>query len=167
MINSTQVDLLHKITTHNIQGFHRIFCDQRPSLFEIGNIIGDCGKGKYSWADSVKLADPQSTTNEKLAGPLKNMGAPTKLLYLSIFEILKSCQKCIFGPVKHEKFPWCLVGSHYTMTVQIMATAKATHCWSPSRQGSFFADDIFRCIFVNEMFCILIEISLRFFPRVQ
>ena len=25
-----------------------------------------------------------------------------------------------------------------------------------------FADDIFRCIFVNEMFCILINISLKF-----
>ena len=27
------------------------------------------------------------------------------------------------------------------------------------------ADDIFRCIFVNEKFCILIEISLKFVPK--
>ena len=28
--------------------------------------------------------------------------------------------------------------------------------------AAFFADDIFRCIFVNEKFCILIKISLKF-----
>ena len=29
------------------------------------------------------------------------------------------------------------------------------------------ADDIFRCIFVNEKFCILIQISLKFVPKGQ
>ena len=29
----------------------------------------------------------------------------------------------------------------------------------------FFADDIFRCNFVNEKFCILIKISLKFVPK--
>ena len=28
-----------------------------------------------------------------------------------------------------------------------------------------FADDIFRCIFVNENFCILINIALKFVPK--
>ena len=28
-----------------------------------------------------------------------------------------------------------------------------------------FTDDIFKCIFVNEIFCILIRISLKFVPR--
>ena len=27
------------------------------------------------------------------------------------------------------------------------------------------ADDIFKCIFINEKFCILIRISLKFVPR--
>ena len=35
----------------------------------------------------------------------------------------------------------------------------------PGRNGRHFADDIFRCIFVNEKFCILIEISLTFVPN--
>ena len=30
--------------------------------------------------------------------------------------------------------------------------------------AAFFADDIFRCISVNEKFCILVEISLKFVP---
>ena len=35
----------------------------------------------------------------------------------------------------------------------------------PGQNGRYFADDIFRCIVVNEKFCILIEISLRFAPK--
>ena len=38
----------------------------------------------------------------------------------------------------------------------------------PSGQnGRYFAVDIFRCTFVNEHFCILIKISLKFVPGVQ
>ena len=37
---------------------------------------------------------------------------------------------------------------------------------SPTGQnGRHFADDIFRCIFVNEKFCILIKFSLKFVPN--
>ena len=32
------------------------------------------------------------------------------------------------------------------------------------RNGSHFADDIFRCIFVNEKFCILTKMSLKYIP---
>ena len=35
----------------------------------------------------------------------------------------------------------------------------------PGQNGRLFVDDIFRCIFVNEMFCILIKISLKFVPK--
>ena len=35
----------------------------------------------------------------------------------------------------------------------------------PGQNGYRFADDIFRCIFVNEKFCILIKISLKFIPK--
>ena len=39
---------------------------------------------------------------------------------------------------------------------------------SPSEQNDHhFADDIFKYIFVNEMFCILINISLKFVPKGQ
>ena len=39
------------------------------------------------------------------------------------------------------------------------------HLPSPGQNGSNFADDIFRCIFVNETCCILIKISLKFVHR--
>ena len=35
----------------------------------------------------------------------------------------------------------------------------------PGQNGRHFADDIFKCIFMNEKFCILIEISLKFVPK--
>ena len=37
---------------------------------------------------------------------------------------------------------------------------------SPAQNGCHFADGIFKCIFVNEKFCILIEIPLKFVPKV-
>ena len=36
---------------------------------------------------------------------------------------------------------------------------------SPGQNGRHFADDIFRCIFVNEKVCILMKISLKFVPK--
>ena len=35
----------------------------------------------------------------------------------------------------------------------------------PGQNSRLFADDIFRCIFVNEKFCISIRISLKFVPK--
>ena len=35
----------------------------------------------------------------------------------------------------------------------------------PGKNGHHFADDIFRCIFVNEKICILIKISPKFVPK--
>ena len=35
----------------------------------------------------------------------------------------------------------------------------------PGQNGRHFADKIFRCILVNEKFCILIKTSLMFVPR--
>ena len=35
----------------------------------------------------------------------------------------------------------------------------------PGQNGRHFTDDIFSCIFVNEKFCILIEISPKLVPK--
>ena len=36
----------------------------------------------------------------------------------------------------------------------------------PGQNGHHFAEDFFRCIFVNEKFCILLKISLKFVRKV-
>ena len=35
----------------------------------------------------------------------------------------------------------------------------------PGENGHHFADDIFRCIFVNEKFYIVIKFALKFVPK--
>ena len=35
----------------------------------------------------------------------------------------------------------------------------------PSQNGHHFAEDVSKCIFVNEKFCLLIKISLKFVPK--
>ena len=40
---------------------------------------------------------------------MKNVGGPVKLLYIIMFDILKGCQKCIFGPVKGKQFYRCVI----------------------------------------------------------
>ena len=39
------------------------------------------------------------------------------------------------------------------------------HTRTTGQNGRHVANDIFKCIFVNEKFCILIEISLSFVPK--
>ena len=36
----------------------------------------------------------------------------------------------------------------------------------PGQDGHHFADNILKCILVNEKFCILVKISLKFVPKV-
>ena len=36
---------------------------------------------------------------------------------------------------------------------------------APGQNGRYFAADIFRCIFMNEKFCIWIKMSLKFVPK--
>ena len=35
----------------------------------------------------------------------------------------------------------------------------------PRQNGHHFADDIFKCIFIYEKFCILLQISMKFVPK--
>ena len=39
-----------------------------------------------------------------------------------------------------------------------------TH-WGRIKMAIVFADDIFKCIFLTEIFCIAIQISLKFIPK--
>ena len=44
-------------------------------------------------------------TDEKFAGPLKNMGGPVKLIHVIMFKILKSCQKYNLDQYSMKSFP--------------------------------------------------------------
>ena len=65
---------------------------------------------------------------------------------------------------------WLNLGMHnlvlkITNAVSIMAMGPDMFNSPPGQNGRHFSDDIFRCIFVNEKFRILIKISLTFVPK--
>ena len=54
-------------------------------------------------------------------------------------------------------------GTQYDFNAVSFLQYPLTH--PPEQNGCHFADDIFKCIFVNEKFCILIPISLKSVPK--
>ena len=50
----------------------------------------------------------RSSIDKQVGGPVKNVGEPVKLCYIIMFKIVENSKKCIFVPVKHEKFSRCL-----------------------------------------------------------
>ena len=46
--------------------------------------------------------------------------------------------------------------------IQVLIVANSS---AHGQNGRRFADDIFRCISLNEKFCILIKMSLKFVPK--
>ena len=56
------------------------------------------------------------------------------------------------GMMKRASF-WCYIN--------FMETGNSLNSSPPGQNGRHFADGIFRCIFVNEKFCILIKSSLK------
>ena len=49
--------------------------------------------------------------------------------------------------------------------VSILSRPQCVNSFPPRQNGLHFVDDIFKCIFVNEKFCVLIKISLKFVPK--
>ena len=80
----------------------------------------------------------------------KPIGAPAfvkkKLLWLSMIS-----KKCFVDQMTLFKLP--------------REISSRVNSFRPGQNGCHSADDIFRCIFVNEKFCILIKISLKFVPK--
>ena len=56
-----------------------------------------------------------------------------------------------------------------SLRVAHLPTPLESHCLSnsspPEQNGCHFADDVFKCIFLNEKFCILFRISPKFVPE--
>ena len=68
--------------------------------------------------------------------------------------VLSKCVKMVEIPVKSAH---CVL--QLRQSQQIFSSSL------PGQNGRHFADDTFRCIFVNEKFCVLIKISLKFVPK--
>ena len=66
------------------------------------------------------------------------------------------------GPVTRKRFPFDDV---IMLMVHGIYLPRSFNSSPPGQNGRLFADDILRCSFVNEKFCILIKISLKFPPK--
>ena len=62
-------------------------------------------------------------------------------------------------PYTYQQMFHCCRDSNSTTSIRL------TLLVSPEQLGRHFADNIISCIFVNEKFCILIKISLKFVPK--
>ena len=63
-------------------------------------------------------------------------------------------------------FQWQSSGSYnQSISARHTKTWKVLNSSPPVQNGRNFADNIFRCIFLNKKFCILIKISLKFVPK--
>ena len=56
-------------------------------------------------------------------------------------------------------------GNDKAIEVSVLVLTIPGNSSPPGQNGCHFADGIFRCIFVNEKFCTLIKISLKFVPK--
>ena len=54
---------------------------------------------------------------------------------------------------------------HKNITYKMAHVLNVLYSYLPAQNGRHFADDIFKYIFMNEKFCILIRISLKFVPK--
>ena len=63
--------------------------------------------------------------------------------------------------IQGSRHEWTIMWSKYTLRLKWILLPTL-----PTRQSDcHFADDIFRCIFVNDKFCILMKISLKFIHK--
>ena len=78
---------------------------------------------------------------------------------------LKQCQEMIY---KYKQLFVFL--QNYSACKRVLGGNAASgntgvHLTLPGQNGHHFADNIFKCIFMNEKCCILIRISLKFVPN--
>ena len=111
----------------------------------------------YSWLISlISILLFPSDVHIKQHLPV-SMG--TTLLLFSNMEPVNSMSRVSSATASHRHTASCLQKGHQlSHRVHINSS-------SPGQNGCHFTDDIFRCIFVNDRFCILIEISLKCIPK--
>ena len=66
----------------------------------------------------------------------------------------------------HSPTHWdsCIGPAHFSLARDNWSII-SVNTLRPRQNGRHFADDIFKCIFLNENVCILIKISLKFVPQ--
>ena len=98
---------------------------------------------------SVTLATSIRSASTNMCWKLAVLPAKTTIWSVAVFTSFETIMN------KHKLFPMYYIFTYWQ---------RVTHR-PPGQNGRHFADDIFRSVFVNETFCILIRISLKFVPK--
>ena len=69
------------------------------------------------------------------------------------------------APPRRQAIIWTNDGKFTDAYMRHSASMSFFNSYPPGQNGHQLADDIFRCSFLNEKFCILIQISLKFVPK--
>ena len=113
---------------------------------------------KVSWGATRYLVVPQWVTctwEKQCKCTDKSMTTSVQFILVMIYSKTPNRQYVIIWP-NDGLFYWCIM-------------CVTWHRWvnssPPGQNGCHFSDDNFKCIIMNEKFCILIQISLNFVPK--
>ena len=79
--------------------------------------------------------------------------------------ITVSVKQCHVGCSSQQQYKWQMYHNQQCHVIcMLKMTTPLTHL-PLDKMAIIFQDDIFKCIFMNEKFCVLIPISLKFVPK--
>ena len=112
-------------------------------------VYSDAGQTKYQ--SSASLAFVRGIHRGPVDSPHK--GPVTRKMFPFEDVIMRAGRRNV---------PWCDDMEILSASVELLIILNLS---PPGQNGGYFADDIFRCIFVHEIICILIKMSLKFVPK--
>ena len=149
-----RIPLCHKSSNHS-HAFHKCANDLH---------LAYCSRCQRSCFDSLTrsweiFSDWEDTAEVAHAcnGPDQDEGFRSLICWASFVDIFQELS-CFFAETSVIS-----VKSHLHPAFA-KVSVKSINSSPPGQNGHHFADDIFWSIFMNEKFCILIEISLKFVP---
>ena len=82
-------------------------------------------------------------------------------IYCEVVPVISRSRNCIIWEVRQVK----ICGNIEPCPHASIVLRECINSYPPGQNGCHFTDDIFKCIFVNGKFCILIKISLKCVPK--
>ena len=149
------------------------FCKQ--NLSETHNRIVICyntAPCDFYWLTEISCLPPRNLIISVFTSPMTRVVCSFEN-YISWLYANSSCLRCIYlSRMNDVQISWMSVSFWCGHQVDLWGRLLKTHSFintlRPIQNGRHFADDIFKCIFLNEKVSIAIKISLKFvFPWVQ
>ena len=139
--NASAKELLQSCTKSSIPWTHKRYICRAPLI----------QKFSLAWLPKFRIFQSRSYAR-KLS---QNLFALLVILLVAgwwAMRYIEPCMPCLWGKVWGVRWEWASEWLNLT-------------CFSPGLNGHHFTHNHFKCILINEKFCILIRISLKFVPK--